>query len=89
MKILKIPLNAGGLSKKQGLEIAPNIIEKQVSKIYLTETGALPLCEFEEVQIDNTNLTNAHDEIYQAVKKEKNYCILIGGDHSLTVASSQ
>ena len=84
MQILKIPLNAGALSKKKGLEKGPDRIAEHLKDFYLTEKGALPLFDIREVRVDNNNLEQAHALIQEELGKINAYSILIGGDHSLT-----
>jgi arginase family enzyme len=87
MKLLKIPLNAGGLSKRKGIEKGPETIVSFLDDFYMNEAGLMPLFELEELKIDNSNLEAAHSAIYESVDKlGKNhpFTILIGGDHSMT-----
>ncbi|MBW2990945.1 arginase family protein [Candidatus Woesearchaeota archaeon] len=84
MKIFKIPLNAGALSKKKGLEKAPDKIVSHLKDFHLTEKGMLPLFDIKEVKVDNNNLEQSHAAIYNEIEKVSAFSILIGGDHSLT-----
>lgn len=88
MQIFKIPLNAGAMSKKKGLEKGPGKIAEHLTDFYLTEKGMLPLFDIKEIKVDNNNLEQAHTDIYKGIYKEVEklnaYSILIGGDHSLT-----
>ena len=84
MQIFKIPLNAGALSKKKGLEKAPDKIVGFLKDFYLTEKGMLPLFDVKEIKVDNNNLEQSHAIIQKEIEKINNYSILIGGDHSLT-----
>lgn len=84
MKIFKIPLNAGALGKKKGIEKAPDKIVGFLKDFYLTEKGMLPLFDVKEIKVDNNNLEQSHTVIREEIEKINNYSILIGGDHSLT-----
>jgi arginase family enzyme len=84
MKLLKIPLDAGALSKKEGLDGGPDAVVKALEELNLSEAGMLPLLEVSTVALDNSNLGEAHDSIFREVLKLKDYAILIGGDHSMT-----
>jgi agmatinase len=84
MKLFKVPLGAGALSKRQGLEKGPDRIVEQLKDIYLTEAGILPLFEIKDIKVDNSNLTESHKSIEEEVAKENHYCALLGGDHSIT-----
>jgi formiminoglutamase len=87
MKLLKVPFNAGALSKKKGLEKAPDAIANELQNFYLKETGVLPFFDIEEIKIDNSNAEQAHKDIYGAVENLLGHAILLGGDHSLTYSS--
>ena len=84
MKILKIPLNAGALTKKKGLEKGPDKIAEYLESFHLTEKGMLPLFDIKEIKVDNNNLGQSHKEIQKEIEKLNSFTILIGGDHSLT-----
>ncbi|MBN2052744.1 arginase family protein [Candidatus Woesearchaeota archaeon] len=87
MKLFKIPLNAGALSKRHGLEKGPDKIAETLKDFHLSETGMLPLFDMIDIRIDNSNLEEAHNTIQNEIQREleKNYYIgLLGGDHSLT-----
>ena len=84
MQILKIPLNAGALSKKKGLEKGPDKVVEHLKDFHLSEKGMLLLFDIKEIKVDNNNLEQAHADIYKEIEKISAYSILIGGDHSLT-----
>ena len=84
MKLFKIPLNAGAMDRKKGLEKAPDRIVEHLKDFYLTEAGVLPLFEVNEIKVDNSHFEEAHKKIYDELVKINNYCCLLGGDHSLT-----
>ncbi len=87
MKIIKVPLNAGGLSKKKGVEKAPDEIVKNLKNFYLKETGILPFFNFEEIKLDNSNIETSNKNIYNHVNELMMPAVLIGGDHSLTYSA--
>jgi arginase family enzyme len=84
MKLLKIPLNAGALDKKKGIEKAPDRVCSFINDFFLTEQGAMPVFEISEANINNSHLEESHKSIYNEVLKLKDYSLLLGGDHSLT-----
>lgn len=84
MKLFKIALDAGALSKKHGVEKGPEAVVENLDEFYLSEGGALPLFDVHEIKIDNSNITEAHDAIYMELLKHREFCVLVGGDHSLT-----
>ncbi len=86
MKLIKIPLNAGALSKKKGLEKGPDNIVSRIENFYLKENGVLPFLQIENLKIDNSDIENANSAISKRVK-ELDRAILLGGDHSLTYSS--
>jgi len=51
MKIIKVPLNAGALSKKQGQEKAPKAVAEEIKSFYMKEAGILPFLDYENVDI--------------------------------------
>lgn len=87
MKLIKIPLNAGALSKKKGIEKAPDAIIKKLSNFYLKESGILPFFSHDEIIIDNSNIEDANKLILKKIKDLDVPAILIGGDHSLTYSA--
>jgi len=87
MMLLKVPLNAGGMSKRHGVEKGPDAIAARLNDFYLNEAGVSHLFEIETVALDNSNLGEAHAAIEKAVLGLKNatgFPILLGGDHSMT-----
>lgn len=84
MKIFKIPLNAGAMQKKAGIEKAPDKIAGFLKDFHLSEKGMLPLFDIQEIKIDNSNLGQSHTLIQKEIENINTYSILIGGDHSLT-----
>jgi len=87
MQIIKVPLNAGGLSKKDGVELGPDTVIKHIDKFYLKESGLLPVTDITEIKIDNSNISESNKKIFDAVSKLSIPAILIGGDHSMTYSS--
>ncbi len=84
MKLFKIPLNAGAMSKKKGLEKGPDKIVEHLKDFHLSERGMLPLFDVKEIKVDNSNLGQSHALIQKEIEKINGYCALVGGDHSLT-----
>jgi len=87
MKLIKIPFSAGGLGKAKGAEKAPNKILEQIKELYLSEDGVLPIIDVEEVRINQTNIEETNENIFNHAKKaitEFQKPIFLGGEHSIT-----
>ncbi|MFH1505573.1 MAG: arginase family protein [archaeon] len=84
MKVIKIPLNAGAMTKKKGIELAPEKILTLKDDFFMAENNHLPVFDVDEVKIDNSNLEDSHKAIYDKVKGLDSFTVLLGGDHSLT-----
>jgi arginase family enzyme len=87
MKLIKISLNAGALSKKKGLEKGPGAVEKELGRFYLKENGVLPFFDISEIDIDNSDVENSNKVIYGTVSELDVPAIILGGDHSLTYSA--
>jgi agmatinase len=87
MKIIKLAINCGALTKKDGQEKAPDKILEKIKDYYLKENGLLPFIEEDKISINNSNLEESHAKISNFVKKNDVPVCLLGGDHSLTYAS--
>jgi formiminoglutamase len=87
VKLLKIPLSSGALTKKKGLEKGPDEIIKHLGNFYLKESGLLPFFDVEEVKINNFDIEESNRIIFNSVKELVTPAIIIGGDHSLTYSS--
>lgn len=86
MKIFKIPYSAGALSKKSGIEQAPDKIVSLLDEFFLSEGYKLPFVEIFEIEIDNYNIEQSHKKIFEALKNQDS-CIILGGDHSITFSA--
>lgn len=86
MKLIKIPLNAGALSKKKGLEKGPDAIVSKLNNFFLKENSVLPFLEIEDIKINNSNIEESNSEITKKTK-ETERAIFLGGDHSLTYST--
>jgi len=84
MKAIKIPFGGGGLGHGDGAKDAPDEIEKHVKSIVSNESGIVPKFEFDSVDVDNNNLESSHKAIFERIKQEKEKCIVLGGDHSIS-----
>ncbi|MFH0874360.1 MAG: arginase family protein [archaeon] len=87
MKILKIPLNAGALSKKDGQDLAPDAIVKKLKDFYLKEDGNIPVFDIIDINVNNSDIIESNDNISKAVSSLNFPAILLGGDHSITYSS--
>lgn len=83
MKLIKIPFGGGGLGKGDGAKDAPDQIIKSMKEMYLNENGLKPNFDIDSVEVDNNNLEDSHNAIYDKVK-QLDKSILLGGDHSIT-----
>jgi arginase family enzyme len=87
MKVIKIPFGGGGLGHGDGAKDGPNAIQKSLKEVFPSESGRVPNFEFEEVKVDNANLSFSHKNIHERILKQKEKAILLGGDHSVTYPS--
>jgi arginase family enzyme len=88
MKIIKIPFNGGALSKKKGIEKAPDIICKKLYEFGISENGCVPVIEIESVEVNNSNISQSDNLIREKITQWDS-CIIIGGDHSVTLPCFQ
>ncbi len=87
MKLIKVPVNSGALSKKKGIEKAPDIIIGCVKNFYLKESRALPFFSIDELKINNSDIEAANKAVFEKVLSLDVPSVLVGGDHSLTYSS--
>ncbi len=91
MKIIKIPLNCGALSKRVGIEKAPGEIIKEFDELFLNENFEEPKYSIEDIRINNSNIDEAHETVLTNMKRifsnSKEKVCIIGGDHSLTYST--
>ncbi|MDO8628730.1 MAG: arginase family protein [Nanoarchaeota archaeon] len=78
MNIYTAATSEGSLGKNKGTEQAPEAILKELS----TKLSIIPIPV-------NKNIDETQKNIYETLQKEKNFAILLGGDHSITQASFQ
>lgn len=88
MKILKIPFSEGSLGHNKGCKEAPDEIIRLFNDIWtnenMEETPFTSSLEISEVDVkDEKDITEAHEKIYDAVKKF-GLGLYLGGDHSIT-----
>jgi len=79
MKIIKIPFSAGGLGKTLGTELAPDKIVEELRKITLNQLGVKPEFSVEAVDVDNSNITNTNESIYNHILQNDEIPIILGG----------
>ncbi len=89
--LVKVPVNCGGLSKRGGLEEAPNSIIKEFDELFLSESFYNLNFDIKEIKVDNSNIDYTYKNIEEnAVNilsdaKIKNIkALFLGGDHSIT-----
>jgi len=85
MLVIKVPFGAGNLKKKNGLEKSPDAVEHAAKNFYMNESGFLPVLEFEEVKVDNSNIDESHKIIQERISKVNQFSVMLGGDHSVTL----
>jgi agmatinase len=84
MIIYKVPLYAGNLKIKKGLEKGPDAVIEAMKNFYLKEDGMLPFKDVKDVTIDNSDISASNDTILKTVDFPS---IIIGGDHSMTYSA--
>jgi len=84
MKIIKAPFSGGGLGHGNGANIAPNEIIKQLKELFLTEDGNNFSFEYDDLVLDEQNISESHKKIEESVEKTNEKAIILGGDHSIT-----
>jgi arginase family enzyme len=86
MKIIKIPFSAGGLGKTDGTELAPNKILEELRKISINQQGTKLNFNVETVNVNNSNISETNENIYNHLMQNDEMPIILGGDHSITYA---
>ncbi len=85
MNIIQISFSGGNLGKNIGCETAPEEITKELSNALLNENSFLQNFNIKEFEVDNTNLEQNHNLIFEQAKAlDLSHTIFIGGDHSIT-----
>ncbi|MGE0792574.1 MAG: arginase family protein [Candidatus Woesearchaeota archaeon] len=87
MKIIKIPFSGGGLNHGNGANKAPDKIVSHLKNFFSNETGLIPKFEIEEIKVDESNISQSHQNIEEHLSKINEKAILLGGDHSITYPS--
>jgi len=87
MKIIKIPFSAGGLGKTVGTELAPDRIVNELKGIFLNEQGVKPEFNIESVKVNNLNISETNENIYNHIMQNDEMPVIIGGDHSITYST--
>jgi arginase family enzyme len=84
MKIIKVPSSCGALGKKDGVDLAPDEIARNLPRFYLKENGLLPIFEIDEVKVSNSDIEETNSAIGKKISEQDTQAIILGGDHSLT-----
>ena len=87
MLIVQVPYNAASLSKRSGQEDAPQAIVESLPHVFLSESGMPVHFEQRIVQVDNLNIAQANQAVFDAVLGLKDKAVLLGGDHGLTFSA--
>lgn len=86
MKIIKVGA-INGLGNTKGTELAPDrVVEKLRQEIYLNESGVKPEFKVESIPVDNANIEQTNENIYEYFVQNDDVPIIVGGDHSITYA---
>ncbi len=80
MKIVKVPSNYGALEKADGVELAPDVIIKELEDIYLNEHFRKEAIEVEE--INRSRLEDGNE-----IVEHHDGRVFIGGDHAISYHS--
>ncbi len=92
MRIIKIPLNCGALSKRRGIEKAPKEVIKEFDELFLNEDFKEPKYSIDNISVDNSSIDEAHKKIFTHMQglfndSHREKICLLGGDHSLTYST--
>ncbi len=87
MKLIKIPFSAGGLGKTKGCEKAPDMVVNEIKRFYLNEKGQKVDFKVETIPVNNANIGETNQNIYEHMLQNDEIPILIGGDHSITYSA--
>lgn len=88
MKILGLPFSGGGLGHGDGANKAPEKVIEQLKKnIFSNESGTEVKFEFQNLVLDEKNISKSHEVIKKAIEELDEKAILLGGDHSVTAPS--
>ncbi len=80
MKIVKVPSNYGALEKADGVELAPDLVVKELDDIYLNEQFRK-----EEIQVESIPRKKLEDG--NEILESSDGKVFVGGDHSITYHS--
>ena len=88
VQVIKIQSDLGGLEKK-GQAQAPDAIISAMYDIYLNEDGKFIEFGIDDVEVIDHDIDKTNANIYDKIKKisRSQYCIILGGDHSITYSS--
>lgn len=84
MKLVKIPFSGGTLNVPKGSELAPDKIIDALKNIYLDESGRKIIFDIEKISVNQSNIEETNNNIYEYLTNNDDFPIIIGGDHSIT-----
>lgn len=87
MRIAKVPFSKAGLGKSEGCELAPDEIMEQAKEIFLSEDGKKPGFKVDKIPVNDSNISETNENIFDYVMQQEEPLILLGGDHSITFSA--
>ena len=87
MDIVKIGFSGGGLGHASGAEEAPEKIISKLNELFANEEGKTPKFNFVDVSVNNSNIVETNENIFNTCLKLNNKSVILGGDHSITYSS--
>ncbi|MFQ5475087.1 MAG: arginase family protein [Candidatus Nanoarchaeia archaeon] len=87
MDLIKIPFSKGGLGRTDGCELAPDRIIDVLKEFNLNENGWKPAFSIYSVQVNQENIEETNNNIFEKIKRVTNKSVILGGDHSITYAA--
>ena len=82
-----MPFSAGSLGMNTGTELAPEEIIKQTVNIFSNENNRELKIELSSVNVNNSDIEESQQNIFNKIKQLNEFAIMLGGDHSITYSS--
>jgi len=91
MHVIKVPYGVGSLGKNNQTKCAPDKIQEATKEIFLSELENIPVFKFDNIDLDESNMEQAHELIEQQslqfLKNATQPLCFVGGDHSITYST--
>jgi arginase family enzyme len=84
MNIIKAPFSGGGLGHGNGANKAPDVVVDKLKDIFSNEDKIECEFEVEDLVLDENNIEESHNIIFNKIKSISEKAIIVGGDHSIT-----